>query len=89
MPAIIELFDLFGSNLGNLFGTGMVTGIIGIIIFFIIAYKFELPPILILFVVMLSGYLMASSYLGDWVKASALIVFGVLIALFGYKVLYG
>jgi hypothetical protein len=75
--------------MANLFGGGMILGIFGLIIIFIIAYKFQLPPILIMITMGIAGYIMAGSILGDWIKALVLIGFGAAIAIIGYRVMQG
>lgn len=87
---VLELNDtlmFFGTGLGNLFGTGVILGIVGLMIFFFFSYKFQFPPMLNMLVLGIAGYLIAGSLLGDWVKALVLIGFGGIIAIVGYRIL--
>jgi hypothetical protein len=86
---LIDLTNYFGFGLGNIFGTGIILGIFGLMVYFILAYKFQFPIILHIIILGLAGYFISATVLGDWVKALVLIAFGVIIATIGYKVIYG
>jgi len=86
---IVDFTTFLGSGFTNLFGTGIILGIFAILFYFIIAYKFELPPIITLMVVATVGLLIGQSILGDWVRALVFIGIGSVIAILGYRILSG
>lgn len=85
MPDISTLMAFLGNGGAQIFGGGIILGIVMIIIFFFLAYKFELPPILMMIIVGTAGYFVAASLMGDWIRALVLIGFGTAIAIIGYQ----
>lgn len=86
---ISSFTGIFSNGLVSLFGAGVILGIIGLLVFFLISYKFNFPPILNFIVMGLAGIFIGQAILGDWVRAIVLIGFGTAIALIGYRILSG
>jgi len=86
---LATIFSAAGTGLGSIFGTGVILGIVGILIYFYIAYKFEFPAILNMIIVGIAGYLIGATFLGSWIMALAIMGLALAIAMLGYRLLSG
>lgn len=89
MPTLPDLFTFFGNGSSAIFGTGIILGLVVILIYFYLAYKFEFPAVLTLIVVGLTAALISNSIFVGWAKGIVLIILAVMIAIFGYRIVWG